>query len=187
MDACSLRRGRYAAAQLYKLEAVHGNYLPLGEMLAPYLGDVEALMPHGWVRVFRRLASFRVPEHVERWTRFPAYADEVGGMMVLYQKATATRRVRRRMPQNAARKDYVRVDVELRRDVIFLNAWERRFGAPWPMVRGGVHPGLVRLVQNSERVAHQLKMHYMFRRMEVEDNRRRLAAGLPPADSDEEL
>ena len=187
MDACSLRRGRYAAAQLDKVVAVNGHFLPLGVMIAPYLGDVEALVPHGWVRVFRHLASFRVPEHVEGRTRFPAYADEVGGMMVLYQKATSTRRVRRRMPHNAARKDYARVDVELRRDVIFLDAWAARFGAPWPMTRGGVHPGLARLVQNSDLIMHQLKMHSMFRRMEVEENRRRLAAGLPPADSDEEL
>ena len=187
MDASSLRRGRYAAAQLYKLEAVHGHYLPLGELLAPYLGDVEALMPHAWVRVFRRLASFRVPEHVKGRTRFPVYADEVRGMMVLYHKATSTRCVRRRMPHNAARRDYLRVSVELRRDVIFLDAWAARFGAPWPMARGGVHPGLVRLVDNSALTMHQLKFHFTIRRSEIEENRRRLAAGLPPADSDDDL
>ena len=135
----------------------------------------------------RRSSSFRVPEHVGDRTRFSAYADEVGGMMVLYQKATSTRLVRRRMPHNAARKDYLRVSVELRRDVVFLDAWAARFGAPWPLTRDGVHLGLVRLVEESALTTHQLKCHYMFRHAEVAENRRRLAAGLPPADSDEEL
>ena len=188
LDAYSLRRGRYAAAQLHKVVEVRGHYLPLGELLAPFLGDVEALMPHSWVRVFRRLASFRAPHHVGGQTRFHVYAEEVRGMMVVCQTPTSMPRwLRRRMPRNATRRGYFGVSVEVPREVGFLNAWERRFGAPWPMVRGGVHPGLVRLVENSALTMHQLKCHYMFRHMEVEENRRRLAAGLPPADSDEDL
>ena len=187
MDASSLRRGRYAAAQLDKVAVVNGHFLPLGVMIAPFLGDVEGLVPNSWVRVFRRLGTFRVPHHVGGQTRFPVYAEEVRGMMVVFQTATSMPRwLRRRMPRNATRNAYLGVSVEVPREVLFLDAWERRFGAPWPMARGGVHPGLARLVDNSALTMHQLKFHYMIRRSEVEENRRRLAAGLP-VDSDDEL
>ena len=187
LDAYSLRRGRYAAAQLHKLVAVRGHYLPLGELLAPFLGDVEALVPHSWARVFRRLASFRLPHHVEGQTRFPVYAEEVHGMSVVFQTPTSMPRwLRRRMPRNATSKGYFGVSVEVPREVLFLDAWEQRFGAPWPMARGEVHPGLARLVDSSALTMHRLKFHYMIRRSEVEENRERLAAGLP-VDSDDEL
>ena len=185
MDA--LHSGRYEAAQLYKLTAVNGYYLPLGELLAPYLGNVEDLVPKSWVQVFRQV-GFRVPYHVAKRTRFPVYAEEVRGDMVVYQtQATMRRWVRRRMPLDAKRKDYWCVAVDIPREVLFLYGWQRRFGAPWPMTRRGVHPGLERLVKNNELVMHQLKMHSMWRNVQAEDNRRRLAAGLPPEDSDDEV
>ena len=175
-------RGRYAAAQLEKLTTVNGHFLPLGELLAPYLGDVEDLMPNSWVRVFRRLGAFRVPYHVGKRTRFPVYAEEVRGETVVFQTATSPRWVRRRMACDATRKNYWCVAVDIPREVLFLYGWERRFGAPWPMTRRGVHPGLARLVKSSELIMHQLKFHSMCRRMA--ENRRRL--GLPP-DSDDDL
>ena len=188
MDACNVHRGRYAAAQLDKLTTVNGHFLPLGAMVAPYLGNVEDLVPKSWVQVFRRLGAFRVPYHTGRRTRFPVYAEEVRGATAVYKTAATMRWwTRRRMPHDAVRRDYWCVAVDIPREVLFLYGWERRFGAPWPMTRRGVHPGLARLVQNSELIMHQLKMRSMFRHMEVEDNRRRLAAGLPPADSDDDL
>ena len=187
MDARNLRRGRYAAAQLEKLTAVNGYFLPLGELLAPYLGDVEDLVPNSWVRVFRRLGAFREPYHVGKRTRFPVYAEEVRGDMVVYQTQATMQWVRRRMPLGATRKDFWGVAVDIPREVLFLYGWQRRFGAPWPMTRRGVHPGLARLISNNELVTHQLKFHYMWRSMQAAENRRRLAAGLPPADSDDEL
>ena len=38
-DQPSLRRGRYAAAQLWKATSVGGRHLDLGELLAPFLGE----------------------------------------------------------------------------------------------------------------------------------------------------
>ena len=187
MDA-NLRRGRYAAAQLHKVVAVHDRYLPLGELLAPFLGDVEDLVPTSWVQVFRRLGTFRMPHHTGRRTRFPVYAEEVRGQTVVFQTATSMPRwVRRRMASDATRKNYWCVAVDIPREVLFLYGWERRFGASWPMTRRGLHPGLVSLVKNNELTMHQIQFHSMRRGMEVAENRRRLAAGLPPADSDEEL
>jgi hypothetical protein len=38
-DVVSLRRGRYAAAQLWKLASIKGVYLSLADLVAPFLGD----------------------------------------------------------------------------------------------------------------------------------------------------
>ncbi len=159
-------RGRFAAAQLEKAVTLKGHYLPIGAMIAPYLGDVEDLVPKSWVQVFRRIGAFRVPYHTGRRTRFPVHAEEVRGDVVVYQTKTTMRRwTRRRMPHDAVRRDYWCVAIDIPKEVLFLYGWERRFGASWPMTRRGVHPGLQRLVKHSETVVHQLKIHAMWRNM----------------------
>ena len=180
LGQANLRRGRYAAAQLWKLTNICGYHLPLGGMIAPYLGDVEAVTPYSLVQVFRHIEAFRLPtqEATPGVILVPAWAEEVRGMPVRYLQVGALRERRGRMPLRATRRGYVDVGIEVRVEPLFNAAWIRRFGATWPMVstRGvvEVHPALTRLVERT--AATNFAIRAIDQRARVIARRRRLAA-----------
>jgi hypothetical protein len=152
-----LRRGRYAAAQLWKLTAVKGHYLPLGDLIAPYLGDAEAVVPYDWLQIFRRLGAFRRPV-ISVDVAFHVYAEEVRGMTVKYATRAGSRNGR--MPDDASRLQHFDVAIVIPRNDDFLNAWRTRFGVAWPMVRSDeCHPLIEGLLLRGNRFYRELVVH----------------------------
>ena len=182
LDQVNLRRGQYAAAQLWKLTNVGGYHLPLGDMIAPYLGDVEAVIPYALVQVFRHIEAFRLPTREQQpGTVFvPAWAEEVRGMPVRYLQAGTLREHMRRMPARATSRGYVNVRIEVPIDHLFDAAWMRRFRAPWPMVRVNglteTHPALARLVERTAATNFAIQNNAVDQRARVIARRRRMAA-----------
>ena len=182
LDQPSLRRGRYAAAQLYKLVNVAGYHLDLAELLAPFLGDVEALIPYHLVQVYRHIEAFRMPtrEQHPNTVYVPVWAEEVRGMPVRYLQVGTLREHTRIMPARATSRGYVDVRVPVAIDNLFNTAWIRRFGSAWPMVsaRGGseVHPALQRLTERTAATNFAIRNNALDQRARQIAHRRRLAA-----------
>ena len=155
LDQVSLRPGRYAAAQLYKLTSIGGRYIELGQLLAPFLGDVEAVTPYALVQAHRHLETFRLPTREQRpgVIAVPAWAEEVRAMPARYFQVGTLREHTGRLPARATRRGYVNVEVEVRIDTLFAAAWTRRFNAGWPMVftTAGLqpHPALAGMIERT--------------------------------------
>jgi hypothetical protein len=181
-DRANLRRGRFAAAQLWKLTSINGRYIELGQLLAPFLGDVEAVIPYSLVQVYRHIEAFRLPTREQQpGTVFvPAWAEEVRGMPVRYLQAGTLREHMGRMPARATSRGYVNVRIEVPIDHLFDTAWMRRFRAPWPMVRVNglteTHPALARLVERTAATNFAIQNNAVDQRARVIARRRRMAA-----------
>ena len=182
-DRPSLRRGRFAAAQLWKVTSVNGRYLPLGDMLAPYIGDVEALVPYHLLQVYRHLDAFRMPtQEINGQVDVPVWPEEVRGMPVRYvvNVENGNEQRRGRMMARATRNGYIDVNVEVDIDPLFSTAWTRRFRANWPMVvthgELSVHPALERMVYSTAATHFAIRNHNRDRRAFWLARRRRLAA-----------
>ena len=183
-NAVDLRRGRYAAAQLWKLATVKGVYLELGELVAPFLGDVYAVVPHDIAVLSRRLGRLAIPREIPRniqQVRVRVFADEVAGewdLPVQYTTVQDFPNARRGvLPRTAGIYDHFCAEIRFTPPLAFEADWEERFGVEWPMVRVDghleIHPALVELwaravdiegliVQNNERrlaVAHRQHLH----------------------------
>ena len=172
-NTVDLRRGRYAAAQLWKLTAVKGVYLELGELVAPFLGDVYAVVPHDIAVLSRRLGRLAVPREIPRnirQVRVRVFADEVAGEWDLPVHYTTVEQFPNAvigvLPHTAGIYDYFCAEIRFTPPLAFEADWEERFGVEWPMVRRDghreIHPALVELwaravdiegliVQNNER------------------------------------
>jgi hypothetical protein len=180
----SLRRGRFHAAQLWKLDSIKGHYLPLGEMLAPYLGDVEAVVPYQLVQVYRHINTFRVPIMEDGMFLVPVWPEEVRGMPVRYvvNADNGHGQRRGRMMARATRRGYIDVFVEVRIDPVFMASWTQKFNETWPMVRTTVsnafHPSLDCLIENTFRVHMAIINHNENRRRYWLARRTRMAAEL---------
>ena len=182
-DQPSLRRGRFAAAQLWKVTTVHGRYLPLGDMVAPYLGDVEAVVPYHLIQVYRHLDAFRMPRRQhDNQLDVPVWAEEVRGMPVRYAVNVENGHDLRRgrMPARATRRGHIDVFVEVRVDPLFSTAWMRRFRAEWPIVymnaEYAVHPALERLVEQTAATNFEIRTYSLEQRNRWLERRRQLAA-----------
>ena len=152
-----LRRGRYAAAQLWKLTAVKGHYLPLGDLIAPYLGDAEAVVPYDWLQIFRRLGAFRRPV-ISVDVAFHVYAEEVRGVPVKHTPRAGSRNGR--MPDDASRLQFFDVAIVIPRNDAFLDAWRARFGVAWPLAQSGeCHPLIENLLLWDNRFYRELVVH----------------------------
>ena len=167
--AVDLRRGRYAPAQLWKLTSIGGVGLNLADLVAPFIGDVYAVVPPELVALCRhlnRLAILReVPQNIHQM-RVRVFADEVVGMVVHYTTVGAfPRAIVGVLPPTAGIFDYFCTEVRFA-PLDFEADWEEHFGVQWPMVRHNghreIHPALVELwaraveiegliVQNNER------------------------------------
>ena len=186
MDAPSVRRGRYQAAQLWKLNNINGRYLPLGEMVAPYLGDVESVVPYPLIQIYRHLDAFRIPTRSvnNNETHVLAWAEEVRGMPVDYFLTNRLLFRSGRMPRNATRNGYsnVRIRVTDEALALFNNAWTFRFNAEWPMIRRRYsvipHPTLERLIYRAAGFNFAHRQHFLDRRLQEIERRRRRAAQL---------
>jgi predicted transcriptional regulator len=183
LDRPSLRRGRYAAAQLWKVTTVGGRHLDLGELLAPFLGDVEAVVPYPLIQVFRHLDSFRMPTREHNGiVCVPAWAEEVRGMPVRYLQAGTMREHVGRMPARATRRGYVDVRIEVPIDPLFTTAWRQRFAAEWPIVyindEYAVHPALDRLAERTAAAHFAIRNNTLNQRNRVVARRRRMAQEL---------
>ena len=183
-DRPSLRRGRFQAAQLWKVTSLNGRYFPLAEMLAPYIGDVEAVVPYQLVQVYRHLDAFRLPAHGADQGSFlvPVWPEEVRGMPVRYAVNVENGNDQRygRMMARATRRGYIDVAVEARAENLFVTAWMRRFRTMWPMVhtRTGlqVHPALQGLVEQTALVHLEIRNRNVAQRGRWLERRRRMAA-----------
>ena len=155
MADMGLHRGRFQAAQLWKVNQVNGRYLPLGEMLAPYLGDVEAAVPYSLVQVYRHLDAFRAPIIENEAFLVPVWPEEVRGMPVRYTVNSDSGHGQRRgrMMARATRRGYIDVFVEVPIDQAFMTVWTQRYNATWPMVQTPTgttfHPALDRMIENT--------------------------------------
>ena len=186
LDRVDLRRGRYAAAQLYKVNNIGGHYLPLGDMIAPYLGDVESVVPYPLIQIYRHLDAFRIPTRSpsNAQTHVLAWAEEVRGMPVDYFLVNRLLFRNGRMPRKATRNGYsnVRITVTDEALALFNNAWTFRFNAEWPMImrRGDLmpHPALDRLVARAAGTNFAHRNHFLDRRELEIARRRRQAARL---------
>ena len=179
-DQPSLHRGRYAAAQLWKVTSVGGRHLDLGELLAPYLGDVEAVTPYPLVQVFRHLDTFRMPTREQNGiVCVPAWAEEVRGMPVRYLQVGTMREHVGRMPARATRRGYIDVRIEVRIDPLFSTAWMQRFAADWPIVymnnEYAVHPALERMTERTAATHFAIRNNTLNQRARVVGRRMRLA------------
>ena len=179
----SLRRGRFAAAQLWKVTSVNGRYLPLEDMIAPYLGDVEALVPYHIIQVYRHLDAFRLPTRERNGlVDVPVWAEEVRNMPVRYAVNVENGRDQRRgrMPRNATRRGHIDVNVEVEVGAFFSIAWMQLFHAEWPMVltREGFrpHPALARMIEQTAAARFAINDHNVSQRGRWLQRRRRLAA-----------
>ena len=172
-DVVSLRRGRYAAAQLWKLTSINGVYLSLADLVAPFLGDVHAVIPHDLVALSRRLNRLAIPREIPRnirQVRVRVFADEVAGEWDLPVHYTTVQHFPNAVvgvfPPTAGIYDYFCAEIRFAPPLAFEVDWEERFGVEWPMVRHDghqeIHPALVELwarsveiegliVQNNER------------------------------------
>jgi hypothetical protein len=181
-DTASLHRGRFQAAQLWKVTSLNGRYLPLAEMLAPYLGDVEAVVPYHLVQVYRHLDVFRLPMQVPGMALVPVWPEEVRGMPVRYAVNVENGHDQRRgrMMVRATRRGYIDVFVEVHIDPLFMAGWVARFNSTWPMVRTTlgfeVHPALARLVDNTAADTMAIVDHNRSRRGYWLARRTRMAA-----------
>ena len=176
-----LRRGRYAAAQLWKLNTVGGYHVPLGEMIAPYLGDVVAVVPHSLAQVYQHIDSFRLPTREQNgFIDVPVWAEEVRGMPVHYFQVGTLRERNGVLPRNATRYGFANVRVHVALEPLFNAAWMRRFHAEWPMVLTGrgvsTHPALDRLVALTVTTNFAIRNHVLDRRTHEIARRRRQAA-----------
>ena len=178
-NAVDLRRGRYTAAQLWKLATVKGVYLELGELVAPFLGDVYTVIPHDIVVLSRRLNRLAIPREIPRnirQVRVRVFADEVSDEWDLPVRYTTVQAFPNAivgvLPPTAGIFDHFCTEIRFTPPLAFEADWEERFGVDWPMVRVDghleIHPALVELwaraveiegliVQNNERrlaVAH---------------------------------
>jgi hypothetical protein len=186
LDRVDLRRGRYAAAQLHKVTSINGRYLPLGDMVAPYLGDVESVVPYPLIQIYRHLDAFRIPTRSPNNDRVHvlAWAEEVRGMPVDYFLVNRLVFRNGRMPRNATRNGYsnVRIVVTDEALALFNTAWTFRFSAEWPMImrRGDLmpHPALDRLVARAAGTNFAHRNHFIDRREQEIARRRRRAAQL---------
>ena len=177
----SLRRGRFAAAQLYKITNVGGHYLPLGDMIAPYLGDVVAVVPHSLVQVYQHIEAFRLPTREQNGSvDVPVWAEEVRGMPVHYFQVGTLRERIGVLPRNATRNGFANVRVHVAFDQLFNTAWMRRFRAERPMVLAhgevSTHPALDRLVAVTAATNFSIRNHMIDRRTREINRRRRMAA-----------
>ena len=182
-DQPSLRRGRFAAAQLWKLTSVNGRYIELGQLLAPFLGDVEAVIPYPLVQVYRHLDAFRMPTRERNGqVDVPVWPEEVRGMPVRYavNVENGNELRRGRMMARATRSGYIDVYVEVRMDPLFARAWARRFRADWPIVwehgEYSVHPALERMTNTTAATHFAIRTHNLERRAYWLERRRQLAA-----------
>ena len=145
------RTGPYAAAQLWKLDNIHGRYIDLCGHIAPYLGDPTDLVPEEWLRVFRFLNRFTPPQIFVGWleARFNVFVEDVRGtgMLVLYRsRGRSDHDTLGAIRSNGTRRGYyhVRIIAEPRMD--FMDDWRVKYGSYWPtvLVNGVpvIHPGL---------------------------------------------
>ena len=181
-DTVCLRRGPYAAAQVWKLTNVRGVYLDLGELIAPFLGDVYSLLPRDIIILSQRLERLAVPREIPRnirQVRVRVFADEVAGEWDLPVHYTTVQdfpnAVIGVLPPTAGIYDQFCAEIRFTPALEFEADWEERFGVEWPLVRHGghqeIHPALVRLwartvevegliVENNERrLEHAHRQH----------------------------
>ena len=170
LDAVDLRRGRYAAAQLWKLTSVRGVYLDLGELIAPFLGDAYAVVPHELIVLTRRLGRLAIPREIPRnirQERVRVWADEVAGhwdLPVHYTTiATYPRNRNGVLPERATTNGYFCAELRFTPLYAFGDAWEERFGDEWPYIRRQgrrmVHPTLHRMHMTSQIVEDYIIQH----------------------------
>ena len=184
LDRPSLRRGRFAASQLWKVDSLCGRYFPLAEHLAPFIGDVEAVTPYPLIQVYRHLDAFRLPtsEVEPGMVLVPVRAEEVRGMPVRYAVNVENGHDQRRgrMMARATRRGYIDVFVEVRIDPPFTAAWMRRFRSTWPMTSTPtgleVHRALARLVDRTGATNFAIRDYNRGRRGYWLARRRRMAA-----------
>ena len=176
-DAVDLRRGRYAAAQLWKLTSVKGVYLDLGELIAPFLGDVHAVIPRDILILSQRLGRLAIPREIPRnirQVRVRVFADEVAGEWDLPVHYTTVQvfpnSITGVLPRTAGIFDHFCTEIRFTPPLAFEADWEERFGTDWPLVRRDghleIHPALVQLWARSIDVEGLI----------VQNNERRLAA-----------
>ena len=176
-NAVDLRRGRYAAAQLWKLTSIKGVNLSLADLVAPFLGDVHAVIPHDIVVLSRRLGRLAIPREIPRniqQVRVRVFADEVAGewdLPVQYTTVQDFPNARRGvLPRTAGIFDHFCAEIRFTPPLAFEADWEERFGTEWPLLRRDghleIHPALVQLWARSIDVEGLI----------VENNERRLAA-----------
>ena len=184
LDQVSLRRGRFAAAQLWKVTSINGRYFPLGDAVAPFLGDVDAVVPHHLLQIYRHLEAFRYPTRSQNGNivQVLAWAEEVRGMPVDYYQVGSLRFRTGVMPRNATRNGYADVRIPVTANHLFDMAWMFKYNAEWPMIsrNGGVevHPALDRLVARTAAVNIVMRNHFIDRRQQEIARRGRQAARL---------
>ena len=177
-DAVNLRRGRYAAAQLWKLTSVRGVRLDLSSLIGPFIGDVHSVLPRDIAILSRRLGRLAVPREIPRnirHVRVRVFADEVSGQMGLPVAHTTMESfpntVHGVLPHTAGIFDYFCVEIRLNPALAFEADWEDRFGVQWPLVRRDghqeIHPALVQLWMRTVEVEGLI----------VENNERRIEQG----------
>ena len=171
--AVDLRRGRYGAAQLWKLTSVRGVHLDLAELVAPYLGDVHAVIPRDIAILSQRLGRLAIPREIPRnirQVRVRVFADEVAGEWDLPVHYTTVQvfpnSITGVLPPTAGIYDHFCTEVRFPPPLDFEADWEEHFGVEWPLARRDghreIHPALVQLwarsidvegliVQNNER------------------------------------
>jgi hypothetical protein len=177
-DTVCLRRGPYAAAQLWKLTNVRGVYLDLGELIAPFLGDVYSLLPRDIIILSQRLERLAVPREIPRnmrQVRVRVFADEVAGEWDLPVHYTTVQdfpnAVIGVLPPTAGIYDQFCAEIRFTPPLAFEADWEERFGVEWPLVRRDghqeIHPALVQLWMRTVEVEGLI----------VENNERRIEQG----------
>ena len=141
------RTGPYAAAQLWKLDHVHGRCFDLFGHIMPYLSDPTPLVPEEWLELFRSIGRFAVPGLIPGLpAKFNLFAEEVRGTGRLVWVCTRAVPVPtlRTIPRNGTSRGYYKVQFQTVEPEVFLDAWHERWGTCWPLVvekgRVAVHP-----------------------------------------------
>jgi hypothetical protein len=131
------RTGPYAAAQLWKLDSVHGRYFDLAGHIAPFLGDPTELVPEEWLELFRSIGRFALPRLIPGLSHlFKLFAEEVRGTgrmvwVCTHNSPVATLRT---IPRNGTRRGYYYIHIEFDEAEAFLTEWFNRYDEYWPFV-----------------------------------------------------
>jgi hypothetical protein len=158
------RTGPYAAAQLWKLDSVHGRYFDLTGHIAPFLGDPTELVPEEWLHVYRFLNRFTPPQVFIGWqeARFRVFVEEVRGtrILALYRpRAHPDHDTLGIIRSNGTRNGYYHVQIMAEPRIDFMDDWRAQHGSYWPMVLVNgvavIHPGLEGLFDRSLVVARE--------------------------------
>ena len=140
------RTGPYAAAQLWKLDNIHGRYFNLAGHIAPFLGDPTELVPEEWLELYRNTGRFVLPGLIAGMpAKFNVFAEDARGTGRLVWTCTRSNPMPtlRTIPRNGTRRGYYKIQFEIAEPEEFLDDWHERWGTCWPLV-----------VDNGEAVVH---------------------------------